>query len=103
MMLSGGVLNGKRVLGPRVIQFATRNHTADRVDENMGMPMHRGLGPHVRGYNPHHTRLGQHSVPDHLRTRRRRNLLLMGRPRIRRILHLPNQLHGARAVAQREA
>ena len=49
MLLAGGVLNGSRVLGPRVIQFATRNHTDDRVDENMGMPMHRGLGPHVRG------------------------------------------------------
>lgn len=52
MLLSGGVLDRNRVLGPRVIQFATRNHTGDRVDENMGMPMHRGLGPHVRGTTP---------------------------------------------------
>ena len=27
----------------------TRNFTGDRVDGYMGMPMHRGLGPHVRG------------------------------------------------------
>ena len=63
MMLAGGVLNGKRVLGPRVIQFATRNHTADRVDENMGMPMHRGLGPHVRGYTPAIRGLGSIASP----------------------------------------
>ncbi|PCH89360.1 MAG: hypothetical protein COB86_07240, partial [Dehalococcoidia bacterium] len=52
MLLAGGVLNGTRILSPRVIQFAARNHTGDRVDHGMGMPMHRGLGPHVRGYTP---------------------------------------------------
>ncbi|MDP6454011.1 MAG: serine hydrolase domain-containing protein [SAR202 cluster bacterium] len=52
MILAGGVLNGTRILSPRVIQFATRNHTGDRVDHGMGMPMHRGIGPHVRGYTP---------------------------------------------------
>ena len=49
MMLAGGTLNGARVLGPRTIEFALRNRTADRVDTYMGMPMHRGLGPHLRG------------------------------------------------------
>ena len=39
-------------ISPRVIQLATRNHTGDRLDENLGMPMHRGLGPHVRGVTP---------------------------------------------------
>ena len=63
MMLAGGVLNGVRVLGPRVIQFATRNHTGDRVDENMGMPMHRGLGPHVRGLTPTIRGLGTIASP----------------------------------------
>ena len=63
MMLAGGVLNGKRALGPRVIEFATRNHTGDRVDENMGMPMHRGLGPHVRGYTPTIRGLGTIASP----------------------------------------
>ena len=63
MLLSGGVLDGARVLGPRVIQFATRNHTGDRVDENMGMPMHRGLGPHVRGLTPTIRGLGTIASP----------------------------------------
>ncbi len=49
MMLAGGVLNGTRLLSPRTIAYAIRNHTGDRVDEYMGMPMHRGLGPHLRG------------------------------------------------------
>ena len=50
MMLAGGQLNGVRVLSPRMLQYAIRNHTGDRVDEFMGMPMHRGLGPHLRGH-----------------------------------------------------
>ena len=49
MMLAGGELNGTRIVSPRTLQYAIRNHTADRVDEFMGMPMHRGLGPHLRG------------------------------------------------------
>jgi CubicO group peptidase (beta-lactamase class C family) len=40
---------GARVLSPRTIADVTRNVTGDRVDGNMGMPMHRGLGPHLRG------------------------------------------------------
>ena len=54
-LLSEGRLSGKQgvfSISPRVIQLATRNHTGDRVDESMGMPMHRGLGPHVRGMTP---------------------------------------------------
>jgi CubicO group peptidase (beta-lactamase class C family) len=49
MMVQGGTLNGTRLLSPRTVQYVTRNFTADRVDGNMGMPMHRGLGPHSRG------------------------------------------------------
>ena len=49
MMLGGGALNGVRLLSPRMLAFALRNHTGDRVDQFMGMPMHRGLGPHLRG------------------------------------------------------
>ena len=49
MMLQGGTLGGTRLLSPRTIQFVTRNFTGDRVDGYMGMPMHRGLGPHLRG------------------------------------------------------
>lgn len=62
-ILAGGALNGTRVLGPRVIQYATRNHTADRVDESMGMPMHRGIGPHIRGCTPTIRGLGTIASP----------------------------------------
>jgi len=49
VLLAGGQLGGARVLSPRTIAYVTRNVTGDRVDGNMGMPMHRGLGPHLRG------------------------------------------------------
>jgi len=49
MLLAGGTLNGRRVLSPRTIAYVTRNFTGDRVDDYMGMPMHRGIGPHLRG------------------------------------------------------
>jgi CubicO group peptidase (beta-lactamase class C family) len=49
MMAAGGTLNGVRLLSPRMVQYVTRNFTGDMVDHYMGMPMHRGLGPHSRG------------------------------------------------------
>jgi CubicO group peptidase (beta-lactamase class C family) len=49
MLVNGGTLNGVRLLSPRLTQYVTRNFTGDRVDGYMGMPMHRGLGPHSRG------------------------------------------------------
>ena len=49
MMVGGGTLNGARLLSPRRVQYVTRNFTGDMVDGYMGMPMHRGLGPHSRG------------------------------------------------------
>lgn len=49
MLAAGGILNGKRLLSPRTVQYVTRSVTGDRVDGYMGMPMHRALGPHVRG------------------------------------------------------
>ncbi len=49
MMVNGGRLNGTRLFSRRLIEFVTRNHTADMVDTGMGIPMHRGLGVHVRG------------------------------------------------------
>jgi CubicO group peptidase (beta-lactamase class C family) len=49
MLGAGGTLNGVRLLSPRMVQYVTRNHTGDMVDAYMGMPMHRGLGPHSRG------------------------------------------------------
>ena len=49
MMANQGTLNGVRLLSPRMVAYVTRNFTGDRIDEYMGMPMHRGLGPHSRG------------------------------------------------------
>jgi CubicO group peptidase (beta-lactamase class C family) len=49
MMAGYGRLNGTRLLSRRLIEFVTRNHTGDMFDHNMQMPMHRGLGVHVRG------------------------------------------------------
>lgn len=49
LLLAGGRLNGVRLFAPRTIQYVTRNITGDMVDGYMGMPMHRGLGPHLRG------------------------------------------------------
>jgi CubicO group peptidase (beta-lactamase class C family) len=52
MLAAGGALNGARVLSPRTIEFVTRNLTGDRIDEYMGLPMCRGIGPHSRGEHP---------------------------------------------------
>jgi CubicO group peptidase (beta-lactamase class C family) len=50
MMLGGGALHGRRVISPRMVQYVTRNFTAELKDAGMGnIPMHRGLGPHSRG------------------------------------------------------
>ena len=49
MLVQGGTLNGTRLFSPRMVRYVTRNFTGDRVDAYMGMPMHRGLGPHSRG------------------------------------------------------
>ena len=49
MMANYGQLNGQRLFSRRLIELVTRNHTGDMVDGGMDMPMHRGLGVHVRG------------------------------------------------------
>jgi len=63
MMLQGGELNGARLVSPRLLQYAIRNHTGERVDEFMGMPMHRGLGPHLRGTTENIRGLGALASP----------------------------------------
>jgi CubicO group peptidase (beta-lactamase class C family) len=63
MMLNGGALNGVRLLSPRTLAYAIRNHTGDRVDEYMGMPMHRGIGPHLRGTTATIRGLGSFASP----------------------------------------
>lgn len=64
MMLNGGSLNGVRLFSPRLIQYVTRNFTADRPDPHFGMPMHRGLGPHSRGATETMRGLGSLASPE---------------------------------------
>lgn len=63
MLAQGGKLNGVRIVSPRMVQFVTRNLTADRVDLFMGKPMHRGLGPHSRGLTADMRGLGAIASP----------------------------------------
>jgi CubicO group peptidase (beta-lactamase class C family) len=63
MMVGGGILNGRRFVSRRTIEYVTRNVTGDRVDGYMGMPMHRGLGPHLRGVTPTIRGLGTLASP----------------------------------------
>lgn len=64
MMLQGVRLNGMQLLSPTTLAYAIQNHTADRVDEFMGMPMHRGLGPHLRGHTASIRGLGSDAPPN---------------------------------------
>jgi CubicO group peptidase (beta-lactamase class C family) len=63
MLGVGGTPNGVRLLSPRMVQYVTRNFTGDMVDAYMGMPMHRGLGPHSRGTTPTIRGLGSLASP----------------------------------------
>jgi len=63
MMLQGGVHNGIRFLSEKTLSYAIQNYTADRVDLMMGMPMHRGLGPHLRGVGVNIRGLGTLASP----------------------------------------
>ena len=49
MLVGGGRLGDARIVSPRTIRFVTQNFTGERLDLASGMPMHRGLGPYVRG------------------------------------------------------
>jgi CubicO group peptidase (beta-lactamase class C family) len=50
MLGHGGRLGQVRLFSPRLIAYVARNHTGESPDLAMtGIPMHRGLGPHVRG------------------------------------------------------
>jgi CubicO group peptidase (beta-lactamase class C family) len=63
MMLGGGTLGGTRIVSQRMLEYAIRNWTGDAVDGYMGMPMHRGLGPHLRGTTPSVRGLGALAHP----------------------------------------
>ncbi len=65
MLLRGGRLANARVLSPRLIAYVTRNHTGETPDVQMdGIPMHRGLGPHVRGLSERIRGLGTIGAPE---------------------------------------
>lgn len=63
MLLAGGALNGVRVLSPRVIQYATRNHSGERADGPTGIAQHRGMTPATRGTTPTLRRMGTIAPP----------------------------------------
>jgi CubicO group peptidase (beta-lactamase class C family) len=64
MLLGQGRLNGVRMFSPRLIAYVTKNHTGERGDDQMnGIPMHRGLGPHVRGDSDRIRGLGALAAP----------------------------------------
>jgi len=43
MLMNGGELNGRRLLGPRTVEMMTANHTGDMVNGQFGRPA-RGMG-----------------------------------------------------------
>ncbi|ETR76432.1 hypothetical protein X566_17345 [Afipia sp. P52-10] len=64
MLLNGGTLHGRRIVSPRLIAYVSKNHTGEMPDAAMGgTPMHRGLGPHVRGESDRIRGLGTIGAP----------------------------------------
>jgi CubicO group peptidase (beta-lactamase class C family) len=64
MLLGQGRLGDVRLLSPRLVAYVSKNHTGDRGDHQMdGIPMHRGLGPHVRGESDRIRGLGTIGAP----------------------------------------
>ena len=64
MLMAGGRLGDVRLFSPRLISYVARNHTAEMPDAAMtDIPMHRGLGPHVRGDSARIRGLGTIGAP----------------------------------------
>src|SRR3954447_5025160 len=64
MLGNGGRLGGVRLFSPRLIAYVARNHTGEAPDVQMtNIPMHRGLGPHVRGESDRIRGLGTIAAP----------------------------------------
>jgi CubicO group peptidase (beta-lactamase class C family) len=64
MLGHGGRLGDVRLFSPRLISYVSRNHTGEMGDHQMdGIPMHRGLGPHVRGDSDRIRGLGTIGAP----------------------------------------
>jgi CubicO group peptidase (beta-lactamase class C family) len=64
MLGRGGRLGNVRVFSPRLLAYVARSHTGESPDLQMnGIPMHRGLGPHVRGESDRIRGLGTIGAP----------------------------------------
>jgi CubicO group peptidase (beta-lactamase class C family) len=64
MLLGQGRLGDVRMFSPRLIAYVSKSHTGERGDDAMaGIPMHRGLGPHVRGESDKIRGLGTIAAP----------------------------------------
>ena len=64
MLGHGGRLGNVRLFSPRLIGYVSRSHTGESPDLQMaGIPMHRGLGPHVRGESDRIRGLGTIGAP----------------------------------------
>ena len=64
MLGHGGRLGAVRLFSPRLIAYVSRSHTGETPDLQMtGIPMHRGLGPHVRGESDRIRGLGTIGAP----------------------------------------
>ena len=64
MLLGQGRLGEVRMFSPRLVAYVTKNHTGELGDHAMtGIPMHRGLGPHVRGESDKIRGLGTLAAP----------------------------------------
>lgn len=64
MLGHGGRLGPVRLFSPRLVAYVARNHTGEQPDLAMtGIPMHRGLGPHVRGDSDRIRGLGTIGAP----------------------------------------
>jgi CubicO group peptidase (beta-lactamase class C family) len=62
--LGNDSLGGVRLLSPRLVSYVTKSHTGELGDAAMGgIPMHRGLGPHVRGESDRIRGLGTIGAP----------------------------------------
>jgi CubicO group peptidase (beta-lactamase class C family) len=65
MLLGNGRLGAVRMFSPRLVRYVSRSHTGERGDDAMaGIPMHRGLGPHVRGDSDRIRGLGTIAAPE---------------------------------------
>jgi len=64
MLVHAGRLGNVRLFSPRLIAYVSRGHTGESPDVQMnGIPMHRGLGPHVRGESDRIRGLGTIGAP----------------------------------------